>query len=103
MQVSGTSLSDEVPWDSSENFGDALLAPTELYVKRLLSLIDTVDVKVTLQAPLGTLVACHIVLLHTCASARHTQTCSGRIMCDDLCCRVWFISRVVVSQRTSHA
>lgn len=48
MQVSGTSLADQVPWESSESFGDALLAPTELYVKRLLSLIDTVDVKVTL-------------------------------------------------------
>ena len=27
-------------------FGDALLAPTQIYVKRLLSLIDRVDVKV---------------------------------------------------------
>lgn len=48
MQVSGTSLSDQVPWDNSQSFGDALLAPTQLYVKRLLSLIDKVDVKVSL-------------------------------------------------------
>ena len=47
MQVSATSLSDRVPWDDSRSFGDALLAPTELYVKRLLSLIDTLDVKVS--------------------------------------------------------
>ena len=50
MQVSTTSLSDPVPWDSSRSFGDALLAPTEIYVKRLLSLIDIVDVKVSAAA-----------------------------------------------------
>ena len=45
LQVSGTSLADEVSWGSG-TFGDALLAPTQIYVKRLLSLIDRVDVKV---------------------------------------------------------
>ena len=45
LQVSGTSLEDEVSWGSG-TFGDALLAPTQIYVKRLLSLIDRVDVKV---------------------------------------------------------
>ena len=43
-QVSGTRLSDEVTWGGG-TFGDALLAPTQIYVKRLLSLIDRVDVK----------------------------------------------------------
>ena len=46
VQVSGTSLSDQVSWDSI-TFGDALLAPTEIYVQRLLSLISNVDVKVS--------------------------------------------------------
>jgi hypothetical protein len=46
VQVSGTSLSDQVSWDSI-TFGDALLAPTEIYVQRLLSLISKVDVKVS--------------------------------------------------------
>ena len=44
-QVSGTRLSDTVAWGSG-TFGDALLAPAQIYVKRLLSLIDRVDVKV---------------------------------------------------------
>ena len=49
-QVSATSLSDQVPWDSSGSFGDALLAPTEIYVKRLLSLVDRIDVKASAAA-----------------------------------------------------
>lgn len=48
-QVSGASLSDKAPWGDT-SFGDALLAPTEIYVKRLLSLIDNVNVKVSHKA-----------------------------------------------------
>lgn len=44
-QVSGTSLTDQTPWEGG-TFGDALLAPTVIYVQRLLSLLSVVDVKV---------------------------------------------------------
>ena len=44
-QVSGTQLADATPW-SGGTFGDALLAPTNIYVRRLLSLMDKVAVKV---------------------------------------------------------
>jgi hypothetical protein len=44
-QVSGTSLSDPTPWGGG-TFGEVLLAPTIIYVRRLLSLIEAVDVKV---------------------------------------------------------
>ena len=44
-QVSGTRLSDETPWGGG-TFGDVLLAPTTIYVRRLLSLMDRVAVKV---------------------------------------------------------
>ena len=44
-QVRGTGLSDAVPWGGC-NFGDALLEPTTIYVKRLLALRDAVNVKV---------------------------------------------------------
>lgn len=47
MQVSNTDLGDQTPWGSG-TFGDALLAPTIIYVQRLLSLIDIADVKVSL-------------------------------------------------------
>ena len=44
-QVSGTQLADATPWGAG-TFGDALLAPTTIYVRRLLSLMDRVTVKV---------------------------------------------------------
>ena len=43
MQVSGTALTDATPWGGT--FGEALLTPTTIYVRRLLSLMDAVDVK----------------------------------------------------------
>lgn len=45
VQVSGTRLSDPTPWGNG-TFGEALLAPTIIYVRRLLSLIEAVNVKV---------------------------------------------------------
>ncbi len=47
LQVSGTDLNDQVPWGNG-TFGEALLAPTIIYVQRLLSLLDVADVKVCL-------------------------------------------------------
>lgn len=47
LQVSGTGLNDQVPWGNG-TFGEALLAPTIIYVQRLLSLVDVADVKVCL-------------------------------------------------------
>ena len=49
-QVSGTQLGDATPW-AGGTFGEALLAPTTIYVRRLLSLMDKVAVKVRLAAP----------------------------------------------------
>ncbi len=49
-QVSGTSLADATPWDSSGTVGEALLAPTSIYVRRLLSLMGAADVKVCMPA-----------------------------------------------------
>ena len=43
-QVSGTRLADATPW-AGGTFGEALLAPTAIYVRRLLSLMDAVPVK----------------------------------------------------------
>lgn len=44
--MSGTGLSDAAPWGNG-TFGEALLAPTTIYVRRLLSLMERVDVKVS--------------------------------------------------------
>ncbi|CAL8460834.1 g365 [Coccomyxa elongata] len=44
LEVSGTGLNDQVPWGNG-TFGEALLAPTIIYVQRLLSLLDVADVK----------------------------------------------------------
>lgn len=44
-QVSGTKLEEKVPWGDA-TFGQALLAPTIIYVSRVLSLRKKVDVKV---------------------------------------------------------
>ena len=48
MQVSGQSLQDPVPWGGQGTLGHALLEPTLIYVKRLLALIDAVQVKVSI-------------------------------------------------------
>ncbi len=47
-QVSQTRLDAAAPWGGGGTVGDALLAPTALYVRRLLALIgaDGVDVRV---------------------------------------------------------
>lgn len=44
LEVSGTSLDSPVPWGAG-SFGEVLLAPTVIYVRAMLKLIDTVDVK----------------------------------------------------------
>lgn len=42
VQVSGTQLSDKVPW-SSATFGEVLLEPTVIYVKRIMKLLGRTD------------------------------------------------------------
>jgi hypothetical protein len=51
-QVSQTRLDAAAPWGGGGTVGEALLAPTALYVRRLLALIgaDGVDVRVRLRA-----------------------------------------------------
>jgi len=44
--VSGTQLTDRVPWGEG-TFGDALLAPTVLYVRPVLKLLQQLPVKVS--------------------------------------------------------
>ncbi len=44
LEVSGTSLDVPVPWGAG-SFGEVLLAPTVIYVRAMLQLINTVDVK----------------------------------------------------------
>lgn len=46
LQVNKASLWDPAPWGGSESLGNILLEPTVVYVKRLLALIESVDVKV---------------------------------------------------------
>ena len=50
--MSGTGLDAAVPWEGGGTFGEALLAPTTIYVRRLLALIGAqgVDVRVRLCA-----------------------------------------------------
>ena len=47
MQVSGANLQDTAPWGGSKSLGSVLLEPTVIYVKRLLALIEAVNVKVS--------------------------------------------------------
>ena len=42
LQVSGTALSDRVPWDGA-TFGEVLLEPTVIYVRRILKLLSRTD------------------------------------------------------------
>lgn len=44
--MSGTQLTDQVPWGEG-TFGDALLAPTVLYVRPVLKLLQQLPVKVS--------------------------------------------------------
>lgn len=74
-QVSGTRLSDEVPWGSG-TFGDALLAPTQIYVKRLLSLIDRVDAKVR----------CISSPQHACSSLPDHHACIAGLPFQEMLC-----------------
>ena len=45
MQVSGTSLADPAPWGAA-TIGEALLAPTVIYVEAVLKLIEAAAIKV---------------------------------------------------------
>lgn len=45
VQVSGTSLADACPWGPS-TIGEALLAPTVIYVEPVLKLIEAAAIKV---------------------------------------------------------
>lgn len=47
LQVSDAKLQDTAPWGGSKSLGSVLLEPTVIYVRRLLALIDAVDVKVS--------------------------------------------------------
>lgn len=107
VQVSGTSLSDQVSWDSI-TFGDALLAPTEIYVQRLLSLISKVDAKVSRHV-FGAL---HCTSPGT--SQQHHSRQDGIVLvlsigmfdvsiCAIHLCRASCTSRAVASQRTFRA
>ena len=49
-QVSGTRLEAAVPWEGGGTFGEALLAPTAIYVRRLLALIGAQGVDVRVRA-----------------------------------------------------
>ena len=49
-QVSGTQLGASVPWDDDRTFGEALLEPTVIYVRRLLALIGAQGVDVRVRA-----------------------------------------------------
>lgn len=45
LEVSGTSLHDPAPWDSNTTIGHSLLAPTIIYVKRVMALHEAVGLK----------------------------------------------------------
>nr|QKY14979.1 phosphoribosylformylglycinamidine cyclo-ligase (GART) [Polytomella parva] len=45
LEVSGTSLESQAPWDSKTTFGEALLAPTVIYVRKALELHEKVGLK----------------------------------------------------------
>jgi phosphoribosylaminoimidazole (AIR) synthetase len=46
VQVAGVQLTDTAPWGGGGTLGDALLAPTVLYVRPVLKLIQQLPVKV---------------------------------------------------------
>lgn len=45
LEVSNTSLHSKCPWDSSKSIGEALLAPTIIYVKKVVELHEKVGLK----------------------------------------------------------
>ncbi|KXZ47815.1 hypothetical protein GPECTOR_32g427 [Gonium pectorale] len=45
LEVSNTSLHAPTPWDSSKTFGEVLLAPTIIYVRKVLELHEKVGLK----------------------------------------------------------
>eukprot|EP00891_Asterochloris_glomerata_P000488 jgi/Astpho2/488/Aster-03529 len=45
LEVAGKDLNDPAPWDSSRKLGELLLTPTVIYVRRLLKLVEAVQVK----------------------------------------------------------
>lgn len=76
--MSGTSLSDAVPWGTG-SFGQVLLAPTVIYVRAMLSLMDTVDVKVSMlyrKACVCGRNVTHVMATHA-AAVSHFRTCVG--------------------------
>lgn len=45
LEVSGTKLTDRTAWDTSRTYGDVLLAPTTIYVRKILELHEKVGLK----------------------------------------------------------
>lgn len=45
LEVSGTTLDTKTPWDASKTFGDVLLAPTIIYVRKILKLHEELGLK----------------------------------------------------------
>lgn len=45
LEVSNTTLETPAPWDTSKTFGQILLAPTTIYVRKILELHDKVGLK----------------------------------------------------------
>ncbi|KAG2484961.1 hypothetical protein HYH03_016259 [Edaphochlamys debaryana] len=45
LEVSGTSLHDPCPWDASKKMGEALIAPTVIYVRKVLELHEKIGLK----------------------------------------------------------
>lgn len=71
MQVSGTSLADPAPWGAT-TIGEALLAPTVIYVEAVLKLIQLAAIKVPPPA-----LTCSIQSI-PCAGSWHLQRrCHG--------------------------
>ncbi len=46
MQRAGVKLQSPVAWDQDSTFGEAMLTPTTIYVRQLLQLASSVNVKV---------------------------------------------------------
>lgn len=63
LQLSGANLHKAAPWGGSESLGDVLLEPTVIYVKRLLALIDAVDVKVWCHSQMQVMIASTAMLM----------------------------------------
>lgn len=78
-QVSGTSLTDQTPWEGG-TFGDALLAPTVIYVQRLLSLLSVVDVKVEMLISISMYSTVGVAAASIAVSAVHAMSGSSEMV-----------------------